>query len=440
MLAEKGESRTLAQMEVMAELDGDQPLAHSTVELSLVPGAGASRRLLATALLDYLLRLDPLVSEVRVEGFEHVVIEELATRLPLEQRSSPASAPADLAIAIGAGGGDCDLRLDAGGWVASVGASIDFDEERVLNPIGPLAAACLGSAEAFKDLFEMSFPAAPVAARFRPGTGTFCFYDYSADGTGPALDDLEIDASLLGLGGVGAGVVRALAVLGPHLHGLLRLIDHDRLDVHSLNRVTYATVHQATERSPKVACANTFLRAACPDLDVVPHPEDFDQFKRNLAPRRAERRYEVLITALDSDEIRHAAQRELPRVLIDGSTGRDLNMRIERVQLGEWGCLGCTRQAPAPTVERDDGCGSFADPRAPSVSFLAALPGILAAAELIKETMGDGDAGLRGEFQHVFLAAPNTDMRSEPARRQDCRCRCFDAGVLQAYAQKYARC
>jgi hypothetical protein len=114
-------------------------------------------------------------------------------------------------------------------------------------------------------------------------------------------------------------------------------------------------------------------------------------------PEASRRRSEVLITALDSDEIRHAAQRELPRVLIDGSTGRDLNMRIERVQLGKWGCLGCTSQAPAPTVERDDGCGTFADPRAPSVSFLAALPGILAAAELIKETMGDGDAGLRGE-------------------------------------------
>ena len=86
----------------------------------------------------------------------------------------------------------------------------------------------------------------------------------------------------------------------------------------------------------------------------------------NVAPRRPDRRYEVIVTALDDDDVRHEVQRELPRVLVDAATGRDANCRVERVLLGEWACLGCTRRpASVATEDLQDGeCGSFPDERA----------------------------------------------------------------------------
>lgn len=428
-----GDSRTLAQLEHLGVPPGEEPDG-AVVAITLPTDAGPSRQELAAALIDYTLRLDPLITEVRVSGLDGAVAEEIATRLPLEL-VEPSAARADLVVAVGASA-HADLVLDAGGWVASVGEELPFEDGRVLNPIGPLAAACLGTAEIFKILFASSFPDSRGTRRFLPAAGRFSCFDY--DGAhGPDLEKMRIDAYLLGLGGVGAGAVRVLGGLGPHLDGGVALIDHDRLDLTNLNRVTFATLVEAHSGGFKVHSAARHLRAMCPDLDVVPHAEEFDRFKRTLAPRRGDRRYDVLITALDDDEVRHAAQRELPRVLIDGSTGRDFNARVERVVFGEWGCLGCTRRG-APAVHDDpDGCGNIADPRAPSLSFLAAFPGILAAGELVKEALGI-EATLRGEFQHIFYAGPNPDLRSEPARRPDCAVGCSDTGWLDAYRKKYA--
>jgi hypothetical protein len=80
---------------------------------------------------------------------------------------------------------------------------------------------------------------------------------------------------------------------------------------------------------------------------------------------------------------------------IAGST-----VTVERVLLGEWGCLGCTRQGDDAAA--DGNCDELPDTRAPSVSFLSNLPGILACGELAKEALGGGGA-LRGAFHHIFI-------------------------------------
>lgn len=431
-LVATGDSRTIAQLERLGLPPGDKPRG-AIITISLPSGPGPSRRLLAAALLDYMLRLDPLVGEVRVEGFDPAVAEELGARLPLEIVNS-GSVHADLSIAVGGGAGN-DIEVDAGGWVCSLGGQLAFEEEAITNPLGPLAGACLGAGEVFKALFAASYPES--GRRFRTAEGLFSCFNHDA-AHGPALEELEIDAHLLGLGGVGAGVVRVLAALGPKVLGSLALIDRDRLDLTNLNRVTYATLASARAEEPKADVAAAHLRAACPELLVDPRAEDFDAYRRSLSRKRSDRTYDVLLTALDNDDARHEAQRELPRVLIDGSTGGDFNARIERVVFGEWGCLGCTRQAPPPVVPNPGGCGSIADPRAPSVSFLAAFPGVLAAAELMKEALG-GEASLRGEFQHIFHGGPNPDLQVEPARREDCLIGCADGSpVLDAYKRKYA--
>jgi molybdopterin/thiamine biosynthesis adenylyltransferase len=431
-LVAAGDSRTLAQLERLGLPPGEEPRG-AIVAISLPSAANPSQRLLAAALIDYTLRLNPLVGEVRLEGFDRAVAKELEVRLPLEIVNA-ASAQADLFVVVGDGAG-ADLVVDAGGWVCSLGGPLAFDEEATTNPLGPLAGACLGAGEVFKALFAASYPES--GRRFRTAEGLFSCFDYDT-AHGPVLEELRIDAHLLGLGGVGAGVVRTLAAFGPNLLGSLALIDRDRLDLTNLNRVTYATLASTRAQDPKADAAAALLRAACPGLLVDARAEDFDAYRRSLGRKRSERTYDVLLTALDNDDARHEAQRELPRVLIDGSTGGDFNARVERVVFGEWGCLGCTRQAPPPVVPNPDGCGSIANPKAPSVSFLAAFPGVLAAAELIKEALG-GKAALRGEFQHIFHGGPNPELRAEPARREDCLIGCADGSpALEAYGRKYA--
>jgi molybdopterin/thiamine biosynthesis adenylyltransferase len=431
-LVAAGDSRTLAQLERLGLPAGEEPDG-SVVAISLPPEAEASRRLLASALLDYTLRLDPLVREVRLEGFEPWVVEELRIRFPLEIVEAGQTG-VDLTVAVGRGA-EADLSIDAGGWICSLGEQLDLPEDPGTNPLGPLAGACLGAGEIFKALFASSYPEG--GRRFRTAEGLFSCFDYDA-GQGPALSDVTIDAHLLGLGGVGAGVIRVLSGLGPRLLGSLALIDRDYLDLTNLNRVTYATLAEARAKEPKALVAAARLLTTCPNLSVDPRLEELDAYCRSLGPRRSERTYDVLLTALDNDEARHSAQRELPRVLIDGSTGTDFNARVERIVFGEWGCLGCTRQTPPPSVPDPAGCGNIADPHAPSVSFLAAFPGVLAAGELIKEALG-GEAALRGEFQHIFHGGPNPELRAEPARREDCLVGCHDdSPALDVYRRKYA--
>lgn len=419
------ESRTTAQLEALGVApEASTPPGHA-LELSLGPEPGPARRLLAAALLDYAIRLDPLVAEVRLEGFERAMIDELAPRFPFEESGSAAASRPVFSVAIGAPGPNADLRLDASGWLASLGYPLEPPGPGLLNPIGPLAAATLAAAEIFKALFVDSFPDARYAARFTLATGVFSFFDYAPNCANPAIEPIEIDAHLVGLGGVGAGIIRALAALGTGLHGHLALIDHDPLDLHNLNRVTYATIAAARTKDLKVDVAEAYLSAHAPNLRTTPHPQRFDQYKMSISRTRRERRYEVVLTALDDDEVRHAVQRELPRVLIDGATGRDLNMTVERVLFGKWACLGCTRQNPPATspAGEGEGCGNIADPRAPSVSFLSALPGILAAGELIKEALGAA-ASLRGSFNHIFIYGLNPELRNESAQRDDCRVGC----------------
>jgi hypothetical protein len=381
-----------------------------------------------------LLRLDPLVGEVIIDGpvsLEAELKRELANRIPVEHRTP--TAPADLTIGVGAASGSTDITVDAAGWLAGIDRNVDAADDG--NPIGPLAAACLATAEAFKRAFQLVYPARAARLEMQAWSGVFSLfsYDYS-DTTPPLADVIRIDATLIGVGGVGAGLIRALAALGPRLAGHLNLIDNDHLTTDNLNRVSFATVAAAKTGAAKVVEAESFLHERCPHLVTNGYRETFDTYKQRT-PRRADRRYDVIVTGLDDDQVRWEVQRDLPRILIDGSTGRDMVARVERVEFGRYACLGCTRR-PAP--RRNDpelGCDAPPDDHAPSLSFLSALPGILAAGEVIKEAMGIGS--LRGNIDHVFRYGPNPDLVSRAAIRADCAVGCSRPSRLAQYRGKY---
>ena len=425
------ESRTLRQLEVLG-VDVTVEPNGSVVSIEVSPDASPARRLLANATLDYVLRLDPLVSNVRAVGFEDAELAEIAERVPFE---TTAEEPPVYTVAIGGSSSGADLVVDAHGWLASLGHVLDQPGEAIVNPVGPLAAAALAAGEIFKALFALNYPDAPLTRRVVGADGTFSCFDYLFDGANPPLELVTLDAFLVGLGGVGAAVVRTLGELGTNVSGQLRLIDADKLSIDNLNRVLYARLKAAVDREPKVDEAELYLGARLPNVDVSKHQETFEDFKRKLAPRRQDRRFDVVITGLDNDEARHEVQRDLPRVLIDGATGRDANLTVERSVIGEWGCLGCTRQMAAP-VDPDVECDDPPDNRAPSLSFVSGLAGTLAAAELIKEAMAP-DAALRGSFDHIFIYGLNPDLVSEPAFSPTCRIECQNPGRLQAYKEKY---
>jgi hypothetical protein len=429
------QSRTLKQMEALGVAASDAEVArHRTVALTLTSKLTDAQRLLANACLDYVLRLDPLVGEVQLTGFRDDDVLELRDRIPLEIADS-ASTTADYAVAVG-DACNADLVVDAEGWIASIGSTTARDEHELLSPVGPLAAAALAAGECFKTLFRLNYPDSPYSRRFVPASGAFSFFDYAYEGSNPPLVPLTIDAFLIGLGGVGAAAVRTLAELGHDITGMLRLVDADALSTDNLNRVIYARWKQAVARRPKVDEAADYLRQRT-SLQIDPHEAHFGEFKRRISVRRNERQYHTVVTGLDDDDVRHQVQRDLPRILIDGATGRDANLTVERSVVGQWGCLGCTRQLDPPTAPADGRCDELPDERAPSISFVSGLAGTLAAAELIKDA-AHADAALHGSFDHVFIYPPNAEMRSEPSFSSSCRIKCSSPAVQQAYREKYA--
>ena len=423
-------SRNLAQLRALG-VDPSERFVRISVTVEPSPSAG--RWLMATALVDMLLRLDPLVGEVIFEApgmDEGAMAEELAIRLPLVV-GTPEHTP-DFSVGVGHVTREVDLLVDAAGWVITIGGDTSTIDDG--NPIGPLAGAALAAAEVFKWAFEYVYPERKSLLEMVPWRGTFSFYSYNADNASPTIDNVQIAATLVGVGGVGAGFIRVIAAMGDRVSGYLDLVDEDILTTDNLNRVTFATLDSAISGVKKVTEAKALLRECCPNLTVNGFAQTFDSFKQRT-PLRANRVYNVIVTGLDDDEVRWEVQRDLPRILIDGSTGSDMVARVERVEFGRYGCLGCSRRGFAAPTDEPINCDAPPDDHAPSLSFLSSFPGFLAAGELIKEAMDNGS--LRGQFDHVFRYGPNPDLNGTPAIRPDCHAGCGNPSKLTQYREKY---
>lgn len=423
-------SRTVTQLREL----GVDPSDHQvSVAVIVGPSPNPARRLLAETLIDMLLRLDPLIGEVIVDSPDmdlDALVSDLTVRLPLEV--GKAKAVADYSIGVGSAGRGTDLVADAAGWLAAIGCTADAADDG--NPIGSLAGAALTAAEVFKWAFTTVYPEQARALQLTPWTGVFSFFSYDFDRASPPMADIRIDMTLLGAGGVGAGFVRAMRALGERVSGSLDLVDADILTTDNLNRVSYATLDSATRGVAKVVEAVAVLRRSCPHLTVTGHQSTFDELKRRT-PRREDRRYDVVVTGLDSDDIRWDVQRDLPRILIDGATGRDMIARVERVEFGRYGCLGCSRPPALASPDRPGNCAAPPDAHAPSLSFVSAFPGILAAGEVIKESAKSG--ALLGRFDHVFRYGPNPDTVGTPAFRDGCMVGCGKPSKIAQYLRKH---
>src|SRR5207244_3815840 len=101
--------------------------------------------------------------------------------------------------------------INSNGWLARVSSgrsTLPAGSDRA-NPVGALAAACLGSAEVFKRLIRLK----EDRGRLLDGL-TFSLHSYRCQEVdlGPALPaDMHLDLLLIGAGAIGNGIVHLLS-------------------------------------------------------------------------------------------------------------------------------------------------------------------------------------------------------------------------------------
>jgi len=364
------------------------------------------------------------------------------------------------------------LRVWGEGWTG--GLSSDRLERGPASalPFGPYLAAALAAAEVFKAARapETSTPAAPTkyfsAWEMRGSTLAIL--------SGPTvIDGLRLSAAIAGVGAVGSVAVHALWAT-PGLTGDCDLIDSDPvgIDITNLNR--YALFGRSSTGRPKATEASRIATSA----DVRWHPFDvtFADFARDhpVRPR--------VLSAVDSNPSRREIQLQYPPRIISASA-KDLRAEVTRCgPPGRGACVCCFNpvdmgrsdaelqqqvrqmspvQRAAKATElgmplqdlnafaETGRCGASSDrlmadlrsgPPLPlfAVSFVAALSGTLAAAELIKdmlaaaEPLNDTDNNVK-----VQLWDPAVNVARPYGRDAACEC-CRPSIAVDIWSQRFA--
>jgi molybdopterin/thiamine biosynthesis adenylyltransferase len=232
--------------------------------------------------------------------------------------------------------------INSNGWLARVssqGKDISAECSQV-NPIGALAAACLGVAEVFKRLIVLR----PDRGAMNPGT-TFSFYDYcESSSAGPELPSvIPIDLSLFGAGAIGNGIVYLLSVLP--VTGRLSVVD--RQVFQRENWGTCFLVGPDDFDVPKADWACRILRSKLVTRPIHGSIEDYvAQCERGfLFPS-------LVSNALDNIDARRLVQRLWPDQIIDGAIGPTACEVTVHPWEGDSSCLLCDFQEPvADAVE-----------------------------------------------------------------------------------------
>jgi hypothetical protein len=233
--------------------------------------------------------------------------------------------------------------INSNGWLARVssGNSRLPGAYNLANPIGALAAACLGVAEVFKRLIQLK----ETRGRLLDGL-TFSLHSYRChdNDPGPALPgDLPLDLLLVGAGAIGNGIIHLLSQLPTS--GRAWVVDGQCFRDENLG--TCLLIGPQDLDVPKAVFAEKILGGR---LHAKGFHEDLEAFQRRLGSKLSYPR--VVLTALDNIDARHEAQRLWPDLILDGAIG-DFPCQVSRHQWGEdSACLICLfRHPPGPAAE-----------------------------------------------------------------------------------------
>ena len=274
------------------------------------------------------------------------------------------------------------IRIDGGGWLARVvrDDTAEHIDSRDENPIGPVVAACLGGAEAFKTAVGASEPALTDAVTYDAFHHEA--HEASVEPTAPDLP-ASIDLGtvrMVGVGSVGSAAAYFLKRLP--VNGTIQLVDFDPVELVNLNRSPLFTADHAIEGTSKVEATAEFL---ADHMDVHPFERDYDTFTENN-PEAAD----IVLPLANERGVRRGIQHDRPPLMVHASTGQSDVFVRRNIPLEE-PCLLC--HFPPDTAETDAACAAGETPTAdgsednepdaafPFASFLA---GCFVAGELAK--------------------------------------------------------
>jgi molybdopterin/thiamine biosynthesis adenylyltransferase len=213
------------------------------------------------------------------------------------------------------------------------------DRNMRASAIGGMLAAILAINDAVKRVLRMNnvlFIEAPI---------TFSAFDYSTagDDAGPELPEtIDVGTAVVaGLGAIGGIMVSMIPLLATPLQGSLGLVDFDVLEMHNMNRVLCASLHDVGKT--KVSVAEAFLRKV-PWLSQLAIKSESARLEN--AALLQDRRVDIIFTLVDSITGRKNAQDMLPRSVINAGTDGFTSDVFVSGSLIDGACLNCLLDPP----------------------------------------------------------------------------------------------
>lgn len=392
------------------------------------------------------------------------------------------------------------LYADYNRWTGGFGGTPANLSYGGANPFGALLAGALGAA-AISRLLLAPFAASDLVLTPLPDRVLLSAYSYGVpsdpsaepDILGSGVDLESLDPLLLvGAGAVASGMVYALLCL-PTAVGTLHVADDDVLDVTNLERHLVSTwAGIGTLKVDRIA--DTLADGRWNGVRLHPHPYHYDHLPSVT--------WRTVVATVDKPEPRRHLQFDLPQVLLNGATVGSEYL-VSRHDYGPGPCAECLyperpaiAQSPLKMLATQTGLEmdtvqhlqetgvaltevqiaqivahgalvfppeALAEARrtgisallraacttatirpglpAATIGFVAALPGLLLAAELVKEAMRRGAATVRPPLvadRNVFRADTFGDLVGELEHARPSRqCRC-QTDIMQAtYRHKW---
>jgi molybdopterin/thiamine biosynthesis adenylyltransferase len=205
----------------------------------------------------------------------------------------------------------------------------------VYNPIGSLAAACLGIGEVFKRLIRLKDERGTVLNGF-----SFSLRNY---GEGPSDYGPTIPASLphdllvVGAGAIGNGIIHLISRLP--VSGTVTLVDREEYGPENLG--TCVLLAPKDVEKPKAARLASILNSC--GVRANGFAGSFELYAHNL-----QQFPQVVLNGLDNIDVRHEVQRTLwPNIIIDGAIGDFMCQVSTHPWPDDTACLICLFQQPS---------------------------------------------------------------------------------------------
>jgi len=235
-------------------------------------------------------------------------------------------------VVVGANDVNADeIAASSAGWVASLGSST------ISGPTNPLAAAfagALAAGEVFKRIFDNHLVTGPAPkCDFR-----ISLLDYSeSSGINDSLCHAEVgNVAFVGLGAVGNSAIWSLSCLD-RVKGEVWLVDDEEIELSNLQRYVLATDDDLLKVCHKTLIADRYLKKVglSPNLRPLPLQTFANEFGGAFG-------IDTICISLDNFQDRRAAQALLPRLIVNGYTGKtDIGASWHRIGDNSKQCLAC---------------------------------------------------------------------------------------------------